>query len=964
MKMKHVWLLGWIYLWSLGAGCLNFDNPTEDDVILRGGAQKGPFIMGSAVDAYPVDELGEAISGDSFHTETMSDQGDFKLVLPESGPVLLEAQGYYYNEVRGALSTSQLTLRALVYVSEAVEQDVYVNLVTHLTRDRIKKLLAQGKELNQAVIQAELELVRNLGLGGSDFSAGATGVHMNLLGGNTLDNAYLFALGSVLTQAAALQGQGDAALSDAHLQELLNQMSKLMEDGESFPVELFTLLRQAEATLDTQEVEDAFQARLDALNLDVEVPDLDQTLDQDHDGIINNQDNCPHYYNPEQHADDCACNVCSSGDVKCEQGGIYSCQQIEGCWQWVGPLACSSGICQDSQSCGCDNTCDFEGQLACYDDTLHRCIRDIDGCLTFDAGTICPDGCADTTSCNVNCVPTNTQYSSICHDNAEWWVDDCGIEGNKKIDCECGCNESNSDCKSQQYCELSGTLKWAFDTGGAISSPAIGADGTIYVGSNDTNLYAINPDGIQKWQFDTGLHITSSPSIGADGTIYIGSWDNKLYAINPDGSKKWDFTTGDFIFASASIGVDGTIYIGSMDNKLYAINPDGSVKWYFNFEIGSIIKSPPSIGADGIIYFSIESHVWAIYPENGVVKWANHTFGNNSPPAIGVDGTIYVGSYDYHLYALDPDGNIKWKFATGDRIESSPVVGTDGTIYIGSTDNKIYAIYPDGSKKWEFETLAGFCSSPALGMDGTIIVGSKDNKLYAINSDGSLKWSYETGNSICSSPAIDADGTVYVGSHDHKLYVINDDNGGLADSPWPKFGQNNQNTGRLMYDCASYTDVLEDLLLITFQGIDLSEDTSNWPAGVETTCDRPEAIEWINGHTETFFKHGWIALGREAYTIPDFRIKIYINAMYNQQSATLAFEEAAAAWYQPSEYVDYGGDNGLYSLQGKIAYAVGTKDKYFVEISVEPQDLINGECDGYCEMIVTVGLGMIFNKIP
>ena len=63
------------------------------------------------------------------------------------------------------------------------------------------------------------------------------------------------------------------------------------------------------------------------------------------------------------------------------------------------------------------------------------------------------------------------------------------------------------------------------------SSPAIGSDGTIYVGSEDNNLYAINPDGTKKWAFDTGDDVNSSPAIGRDGTIYFGSLDGNLYAI-------------------------------------------------------------------------------------------------------------------------------------------------------------------------------------------------------------------------------------------------------------------------------------------------------------------------------------------------------------------------------------------------------------------------------------------------
>ena len=69
--------------------------------------------------------------------------------------------------------------------------------------------------------------------------------------------------------------------------------------------------------------------------------------------------------------------------------------------------------------------------------------------------------------------------------------------------------------------------------------------------------------------------VTSSPAIGSDGTIYVGSYDNNLYAINPDGSKKWTFKTVTVCILPA-IGSDGTIYVGSRDDYLYAIKPNGS----------------------------------------------------------------------------------------------------------------------------------------------------------------------------------------------------------------------------------------------------------------------------------------------------------------------------------------------------------------------------------------------------
>ena len=120
---------------------------------------------------------------------------------------------------------------------------------------------------------------------------------------------------------------------------------------------------------------------------------------------------------------------------------------------------------------------------------------------------------------------------------------------------------------------ITGTTKWSYATGNVIySSPTISADGTIYVGSSDNSLYAINPDGTKKWSYATGNGIYSSPAIGADGTIYVGSYDHSLYAINPDGTRKWSYATGNGIYSSPAIGADGTIYVGSWDGSLYAIH--------------------------------------------------------------------------------------------------------------------------------------------------------------------------------------------------------------------------------------------------------------------------------------------------------------------------------------------------------------------------------------------------------
>ena len=85
----------------------------------------------------------------------------------------------------------------------------------------------------------------------------------------------------------------------------------------------------------------------------------------------------------------------------------------------------------------------------------------------------------------------------------------------------------------------------------------------------------IGKPGTVLWEFETGRHVVASPAIGRDGTVYVGSWDKKLYALSgKSGDKLWEFETGGSVFSSPAIGPDGTVYIGSHDNKLYAIKTD------------------------------------------------------------------------------------------------------------------------------------------------------------------------------------------------------------------------------------------------------------------------------------------------------------------------------------------------------------------------------------------------------
>ena len=76
-----------------------------------------------------------------------------------------------------------------------------------------------------------------------------------------------------------------------------------------------------------------------------------------------------------------------------------------------------------------------------------------------------------------------------------------------------------------------GTFMWKYQTG------------IITLNSIKTNSKLYNYYDIVYIIFSANI-ILSSPAIGSDGTIYIGSLDYKLHAINTNGTLKWRYQTG------------------------------------------------------------------------------------------------------------------------------------------------------------------------------------------------------------------------------------------------------------------------------------------------------------------------------------------------------------------------------------------------------------------------------------
>lgn len=356
-------------------------------------------------------------------------------------------------------------------------------------------------------------------------------------------------------------------------------------------------------------------------------------------------------------------------------------------------------------------------------------------------------------------------------------------------------------------------------------APAVAEDGTIYFTTVQGILFALSADGELKWEIGGDSkenNVSGVPIVDADGTIYVSG-----KSFNPDGTLKWSMDDG---LDAMALGSDGTLYGTFGYNDFYAVSTNnGEVKWKWTckdttktltdeygdevatVECFSYLKSYPAIGKDGTIYVaSQEGFLYALTPD-GEIKWKFKTQNPIfSSPAIGNNGTIYIGdnwvdapgSVAY-IYAISPEGKLKWKLKDAELTawNSAPAIGDEETLYFGigrcgdaeCPHPTVYAI-KNGVLKWKQIAYYDTDMTPAIDSDETVYVGSGNTYLWVFK-NGKKLWRVKTGATIGESPALLTDGTLYVGSD--KFYAIKTNSPGPAKSSWYKFRANLRNTGNV-----------------------------------------------------------------------------------------------------------------------------------------------------------------------
>jgi len=136
-----VWLRAWslvlvaLTLSACGGGS-DGDGIIGTGFTIKGAAQKGPFVKGSRVSINPVTSDGKSAAGTTT-TFTEDDLGQFSFPIEKAGLVQISVDGYSFNELTGNTSGGTLLLRGLFLAQEKNDQRAYVNVLTHITTNRV-----------------------------------------------------------------------------------------------------------------------------------------------------------------------------------------------------------------------------------------------------------------------------------------------------------------------------------------------------------------------------------------------------------------------------------------------------------------------------------------------------------------------------------------------------------------------------------------------------------------------------------------------------------------------------------------------------------------------------------------------------------------------------------------------------------------------------------------------------------
>jgi len=414
-------------------------------------------------------------------------------------------------------------------------------------------------------------------------------------------------------------------------------------------------------------------------------------------------------------------------------------------------------------------------------------------------------------------------------------------------------NTGNSELHPRRESTQAGEILFCFEADGQIiSTPSIADDGTIYFGTQNATLFAVEPNGNPKWQWKYDgwgpQAFESSPLIGDDGTIYVAddiAIPNYFFALSPEGEKKWEYETHvvyGAMDASPVLLSDGTIFAGAHGfsgysgpvGQLVALTSDGAVLDGFPLYTKAIYNSPVAVDDVVVVGESGLNYTWVFaINKNAEILWETKLYNSNSSywrvtlSSLAVDheknilvaqnstsgSSNFTKSTIFQFDSLSGEQLFEMEISKQSRVVGSPIIDAaefGANVIVATEDAHIVSLnpYADG-EKLNYDLVLGENSEAA----GTPVIGNNGMLYHAVNSfndpnqidileinaDGTINDDFFVtilNDEVSSSLTMDNNGVIYFGTKGGKLYAVQTGARGLSSqAPWPTFRHDTRNTG-------------------------------------------------------------------------------------------------------------------------------------------------------------------------
>ena len=309
---------------------------------------------------------------------------------------------------------------------------------------------------------------------------------------------------------------------------------------------------------------------------------------------------------------------------------------------------------------------------------------------------------------------------------------------------------------------VSGEFKWVFAIsqitygGGALVAP----DGTIYQCVRNAainNVYAINPNGTQKWAVKLDAAIGAFPALSVDGILYCLTNKSTLYALDASsGVIKWQQSLDGATGSAVAIDKAGNVYAGT-SAAIYAFKPNKDQIW--KLEEVNVTEQATFALKEQVLYATLKGGgLVAVDMTNGTKKWTYPTTkGDAYFPIADKNGNVYFtekGSQTVH--AVNAAGSKIWEKNVGNNLNySGGALSTDGILYVGTqSNNKVLGLdITNGNIVFEETVGQQVMAAVTIGPDKRLYCGTIGSnnigsvKAFAVNKTlATDSWSIRGGD--------------------------------------------------------------------------------------------------------------------------------------------------------------------------------------------------------------------------